>query len=109
MLGLSIVEFVLAVALLRPFVVEAFVVPTASMAPTIEPGNRIVVNKLLRPRRWDIVAYQTNFDGPAIYCKRVIGLPGERLRFEGGNLYVNDKLVEPPALLAGALPADGSQ
>jgi hypothetical protein len=44
MLGLSIVEVILLVTLLRPFVVEAFAVPTASMAPRIEPGNRIVVN-----------------------------------------------------------------
>lgn len=98
---MGIVEVVLAVALFRPFVVEAFVVPTGSMAPTIEPGNRVAVNKLLHPRRWDIVAYRTNFQGPAIYCKRVIGLPAERLRFEGGNLYVDGKLVTPPPVLAG--------
>lgn len=100
-LGLGLVEFVLVVALLRPFVVEAFVVPTGSMAPTIEPGGRVMVSKLLRPRRWDIVAYRTNFQGPSVYCKRVIGLPGERLRFESGNLYVDDKLMVPPAVLAG--------
>lgn len=101
MVGLNIVELILVMALLRPFVVEGFVIPTGSMVPTIEPGNRIAVNKLLRPRRWDIVAYRTDFQGPANYCKRVIGLPGERLRFEGGNLYVNDQLVVPPHLLAG--------
>lgn len=100
-IALGIVEVILAVVLLRPFVMEAFIVPTGSMTPTIDPGNRVMVGKVLRPGRWDIVAYRTNFQGPAIYCKRVIGLPGERLRFEGGNLYVNDKRVEPPALLAG--------
>lgn len=101
MFGLGIVQTVLVMALLRPLVLEAFIIPTSSMAPTIEARDRIVVNKLLRPRRWDIVAYRTDFDGPANYCKRVIGLPGERLRFEGGNLYVNDQLVVPPHLLAG--------
>lgn len=101
MVGLSVVELVLVILLLRPLVVEAFVIPTGSMTPTIEPENRVMVNKLLRPRRWDIVAYWTDFDGTQIWCKRVIGLPGERLRFEGGNLYINDKLIQPPALLAG--------
>lgn len=103
MVGLSVVELILVIALLRPFAVEAFFIPTGSMAPTIEPGNRVTVNKLLRPRRWDIVAYRTDFQGPEIYCKRVIGLPGERLRFEGGQLYVNDHSVTPPAVLLGNL------
>lgn len=102
-LALGIVEVILAVLVLRPFVMEGFIVPTGSMAPTIRAESRVMVCKLLRPRRWDIVAYRTDFQGPAVYCKRVIGLPGERLKFEGGNFYVNDQLVVPPAVLAGRL------
>jgi len=42
---------------------------------------------------------------PRIYCKRLIGLPGEQLRFEEGNLYVDNQPVTPPAVLAGRLHA----
>src|SRR5205823_2060885 len=75
---------------------------TPSMAPTIEPRDRLLVNKLLRPRRWDMVAYWRHDEQPpAVYCKRLIALPGERLRFDGGMVYINDQLMPAPAVVAG--------
>jgi signal peptidase I len=85
----------------KQYIVEAFVVPTASMAPTIEPHDRFVVNKLLHPRRLDLIAYHSNQPQHPIYCKRLVGLPGEQLRFDNGNLYVNDQVVTLPAVVAG--------
>ena len=38
---------------LRRYVVEAFIMPTASMSPTIVPRDRFLVHKLLTPKRWD--------------------------------------------------------
>jgi signal peptidase I len=93
----------LTIGVWKPLVVEPFVIPTRSMSPTIQPGDRVVVNKLLPPRRWDIVAYWSSGAGSGlmVYCKRLIGLPGERLRFENGNIFINDKLMTAPAVIAG--------
>jgi signal peptidase I len=95
----------LALWVIRPFVTEAYVRPTASMSPTLAPGDCILANKLQRPRRWDIVLYHPPLPdgtvGGDTYCKRLVGLPGERLRVEGGNLYVNDRLVAAPPMVAG--------
>ncbi|MBC7784215.1 MAG: signal peptidase I [Burkholderiales bacterium] len=106
--ALILVQLVLTVFVIKPFIVEAFVMPTKSMSPTIEPGDRFVVNKLIRPRRLDLVAYWNDDAEPAIYCKRLIGLPGERLRFEQGGLYVNDQPIALPPVLAGRCSASVS-
>lgn len=102
---LCLVQLLLAFGLIRPFLAEAFLIPTASMSPTLVPRDCILANKLEHPRRWDLVLYRPPLpDGTldsAIYCKRLVGLPGERLRFEGGNLYVNDRLMAAPAVVAG--------
>jgi signal peptidase I len=106
--GMILVWLAFALFVIRPFVTEAFSIPTRSMAPTLEEGDRFFVNKLLTPRRWDLVAHrvterdwQTDSEVQVIYCKRLVGLPGERLRFEGGQLYVNDHLQGAPDVVAG--------
>jgi signal peptidase I len=102
-MGWGVVAIVFAMLVIRPHIAETFFMPTASMSPTIAPQERFVVEKLLHPRRWDIVAFRyTEYDGkPSVYCKRLVGLPGERLRFENGAAYVNDHLVAAPAVVAG--------
>jgi signal peptidase I len=94
-------QAVLTLFVIKPFGVEAFVLPTTGMSPTIEPGDRFVVNKIVRPRRLDVVAYRSREDPSAIYCQRLIGLPGETLRFDQGGVFVNDQPVALPAVLAG--------
>jgi len=89
---------------IKPWVAEAFVMPTPTMSPTIVPGDRFVANKILKPRRWDLVVYmnRANYDPyPMAYCKRLVGLPGERLRFDSGTIFVNDQAVEVPSVIAG--------
>jgi signal peptidase I len=71
------------------------------MAPTLEAGDRFLVNKLGKPRRLDLIAYWKYGQDPAIYCKRLIGLPGETLRFENGGIYVNDRAITLPPVIAG--------
>lgn len=92
--------------LLWPYVTEPYRMPTDSMAPTIMPGDRFFVAKIVNPERWDCVAYVSNSEEPAIFAKRLIGLPGERLRFEDGGVWVNDRRLEAPDVLAGKLQAD---
>jgi signal peptidase I len=99
---------IVLVILLRAFVVQSFSVPSGSMEPTIEPGDRILANRLVRGedvRRGDIVVFDgteafpvsgaeppsglsagvravaglLTFDTGTDYVKRVIGLPGDRV------------------------------
>jgi signal peptidase I len=44
-----------------------------------------------------------------VYCKRLVGLPGERLRFENGSIYVNDQAMTAPAVVAGRYHASPFQ
>jgi signal peptidase I len=107
--GVSLLFIVLTLVVLKPHVSQTFVIPSASMSPTLEPGDRFFVNKLVQPRRWDIIAYwNASALSPqrTIYCKRVIGLPGEQLRFEFGQLYINNQLQSAPTVLAGHLTAN---
>jgi signal peptidase I len=107
----SVMELIFAVLVVKPYIAEAFIVPTASMSPTIEPRDRIVAEKLLHPHRWDIVAYRHAEDNgrTSVYCKRLVGQPGERLRFENGEIYVNDQAMTAPAVVAGRYHASPFQ
>jgi signal peptidase I len=97
----SVLLVVFAKFVMKPHVVEAFVATTVSMNPTIIPGDRFTVNKLIGPHRWDIIAFHPPVEPQETYCKRLVGLPGERLRFDGGSVYVNDQALVAPAVVAG--------
>jgi signal peptidase I len=101
----SCVQLAIAVFIIRPYVMEAVLIPTASMSPTLVPADHVLANKLAHPGRWDLVIYHPpSLDGKPVtdmYCKRLVGLPGERLRFNGGQLYINDQPVAAPAVVAG--------
>lgn len=100
-IALVLAELGVALLVIKPLIIEAFVLPTRSMSPTLDEGDQFIGNKLLRPRRLDLVAYWSTDADPAIFCKRLIGLPGERLRFEEGGILVNDQAVALPPVLAG--------
>ena len=108
-----ILEWVVVVALavlvaagLRTYVVQAFYVPSGSMLPTLQIGDRIVVIKFgYTIHRGDIVVFKrppadvgtTDLD----LVKRVIGLPGETISSVGSTVLINGRpLAEPwlPAL-----------
>jgi signal peptidase I len=138
---------------IRPFVYEAFSIPTNAMAPTIlgdhweapcprcgapaygsplEPGmpapssgftaicskemrsvfvsklpkekhegDRILVCKLITPKRWDLMVFRYPEDPSVNYVKRLVGLPGEKLAIRDGAIWINDKKMEPPTSIAG--------
>lgn len=83
-------------------------VPSRSMAPTILPGDRILVNKLafgLRlpmtakplfrwasPQRWDVVVFDAPGNG-VLMVKRVIGLPGDTVSWQAGTLRINGEVA----------------
>ena len=79
---------------------EPMLVKGGSMRPTLEPGQRIAVAPLVRPpARGDLVVLGRSRDLEVV--KRVVGLPGERVRLGPGGLEVDGQAVPEP-YLAGA-------
>ena len=94
---------------LRAYAVQAFIVPSPSMTPTLQPGDRIVVDKLASTiRRGDIIVFRrAPGDHDPTYpvlVKRVIGLPGETISQHGGTIDIDGAPLDQPWLpaLAGA-------
>jgi signal peptidase I len=150
----AVVVAVILALIIRHFVMEAFVIPTGSMAPTllgdhfdvtcpscaygfsvgknedelqgpgerisitarcplcdqefdseqtpreVMGGNKILVNKfayeLAPPRRWDVVVFKYPKEPWKNYIKRLVGLPGDTLEVENGDLRVNGALARKP-------------
>jgi signal peptidase I len=99
-----IVVAVLVAVLLRAFVVQTFYIPSGSMEPTLQIGDRILVNKLSYHLhgvdRGNIVVFSRppaeNCGGPEVndLVKRVIGLPGETVSLSRGDVYVNGRRLD---------------
>lgn len=95
----AIAAFAVALALLLlndTLLFESVLVPTASMAPTILPNERLIVSHvpLSAPRRGDVVVFS---QGGQRLIKRVVGLPGEHVRVLGPfSVEVNGTLLPPP-------------
>jgi signal peptidase I len=71
-----------------------------SMSPHIVSGEWVLVNtfayRLARPKRGDIVAFRHDDAARALFIKRVIGLPGDRIDIDRGSVFINGvKLAEP--------------
>ena len=94
------VVLVLASAVGLRFVTEAFAVPSSSMAPTLLPGDHLVVVRYLlgEPRRGDVVVFD---DGTGtMFVKRVIGLSGDSVQVDGGRVLVNGAPLDEEAYTA---------
>ena len=72
-------------------------VPSASMAPTLRPGDYIFVTRYLTdaPARGDIVVF-TNPDGSGLTVKRIIALPGDLIDSPDGRVRLSGKLAAEP-------------
>src|SRR5687768_8150674 len=87
---------------IRSNVFEAFAVPTASEAPTLLPGDRILVNKTTYQRRYlrrgDEVVFRMQSEPGQKWVKRVVALPGDTVEVKGNAVSVNGQpLVREPA------------
>ena len=70
-----------------------------SMEPVLWNGQEILINrigyKLSTPKRGDVVVFLPNGnENSHYYVKRVIGLPGEKVLIENGNVYINGQLLD---------------
>ena len=107
LVGVVVVAILVAV-LLRTFVVATYSIPSGSMEPTLQIGDRIVVNKLSYHLhgvdRGNIVVFSTppteDCAGPAVsdLVKRVIGFPGELISLADGRVYINGHVLPEPYL-----------
>jgi signal peptidase I len=104
---LLLIGAALAIAfLIKTFLFQAFYIPSESMKPTLQVGDRVLVNKLSYDlhdvNRGDIVV----FEAPPLarsrdiedLVKRVIGLPGDTVEFNGGKVFVDGRRLREPYL-----------
>lgn len=112
----AILIALLAAMLLRAFVVQAFRIPTGSMKDTLLVGDFLLVNKFVygvrtpdhvpvidaeipfmrlpafkKPKHGDVVVFKYPNDPKLDYIKRCIGVGGDTLEVENGNVYINGK------------------
>ena len=104
----SFFPVLLIVLVLRSFLVEPFQIPTGSMIPTLNVGDFILVNKyaygvrlpiigtkiiqVKDPDRGEVIVFVPPHENK-YYIKRVIGLPGDTVRYEDKTLFINGKLI----------------
>ena len=109
---ITIIYALIIAVLIRSLLLQPFYIPSSSMEPSLLVGDRLFVTKLSygyskhsfpfslgpiknrilfsEPNRGDVIVFKTPADNRTDYIKRLIGLPGDKLQFIGGNLYLND-------------------
>lgn len=114
---------ILIVFVLRSFVVEPFRIPSGSMLPSLLVGDFILVNKFAygirlpvinqkiigigEPGRGDVAVFRFPRDESVNYIKRVVGLPGDRIVYEGKKLYINGQLMAQTEVASYTVQQDG--
>ena len=87
-------------AFIRFFLFTPIVVDGDSMLPTLENGDRMIVNKFKytigEPERFDIIVFHAPEQKD--YIKRVIGLPGDYVEYKNDQLYINGEQYDEPYL-----------
>ncbi len=80
------------------------IIPSGSMKPTLEIGQRLIVAKIVytfrEPKRGDVIVFNPPFESEGPLIKRIIGLPGESVEIKQGEVYIHKNsnvllLVEP--------------
>lgn len=117
----ELVTFVLLALLIvvpfRLFIAQPFVVQGASMYPTFETGQYIIIDQLSyrfgEPERGDVITFKYPEDPSVFFIKRIIGLPGEKITVDGDVVTITQPgvgtfvLTEPYANFDG--PSFGRQ
>lgn len=112
--GIGSLILAIGVALfIRWALIEAYVIPSGSMLPSLLIHDHIFVNKFVygirapfskkwmvkfqEPKRGEVLVFRYPQDESTFYIKRIVGLPGDVLTYEDGNLFINDQKIEKQA------------
>ncbi|MCU0533718.1 MAG: signal peptidase I [Hydrococcus sp. Prado102] len=110
--NLQIIIIALVIAfVIRTFIAEPRYIPSDSMLPTLEEGDRLVVEKvsyyLHEPRRGDIIVFEPpsqlqelGYEKDQAFIKRVIGEAGDTILVNDGIVYINNEPLEEKYILA---------
>ena len=94
---LSYALIIILVLLFKHYIISPIRVDGDSMNPTLKDGDIMLLNEIGYKTggvdRFDIVVIDTEDD---VIIKRVIGLPGDRIKYVDNKLYINDKEIEEP-------------
>ncbi len=105
-----VIALILVFGFIRPFVVEAFKIPSGSMEDTLLVGDRILVCKFIygfkipgtdirvfdfhKPARGDVFVFIPPHESKRNFIKRIVAVEGDTVHTEGKILYVNGKAVD---------------
>jgi signal peptidase I len=116
----SLLVTVLLALFATTFILQAFKIPSPSMESTLLVGDHLLVNKFIfgghgawyekilpyRPiEHGDIIVFKYPYQDHTHYVKRVIGLPGDRLKLLDQRLFLNGKLLNEPYVVHDAAQA----
>jgi signal peptidase I len=104
---------VLIAAFIMIFIARAYTVNGDSMLPTLQHGERLLVDKIsyrfVEPSRGEIIVFKNPSDTSEQFVKRVIGLPGDKVAITQGVVYINDQPIEENYTFAPARVGFASQ
>ncbi len=111
----TLIYALLIAILIRSLFIQPFYIPSSSMEPSLLVGDRLFVTKYsygyskhsfpfspplfkgrlfsTKPQAGDVVVFKTPADNRTDYIKRLIGIPGDKIQFIDGNLYLNNNEI----------------
>jgi len=108
-----IVVIAVSIFLVTRVVIQNFVVDGESMLPNLKGKEWVLVNKVVYklhpPERGDIIVFNSpSASVPRVLIKRVIGLPGETVKIDNGNVYIDDKLLDESSYIDVSTARNGT-
>lgn len=107
--------FLVAIVIIVPiryFLIQPFFVRGASMEPNFEDGEYLIIDELSyhfrEPRRGEVIVFRYPQNQSQFFIKRIIGLPGDTVSIQGGQVQVQNEQYKQPVFLDESPYLDGS-